>query len=103
MEHERDRASILELIRRAQAQDHEAFGILASKYRPQLETLIHVRLGPRLRSIVEAEDVIQETYLSAFTSLRKFEWRGNGSFIHWLRSIAENVIRNLDRRHFKTQ
>lgn len=48
-----------------------------------------------------AEDVVQETWLVAVRRLRDFD-PAQGSFLHWLRGIAANVIRNQlrgQRRH----
>jgi RNA polymerase sigma-70 factor (ECF subfamily) len=46
-----------------------------------------------------AEDVIQESWLIAVRSIRKFDPQA-GSFLDWLRGIAANLIRNqLRKRH----
>lgn len=45
------------------------------------------------------EDVLQETWLVAVKSIRKFDPPA-GSFLDWLRGIAANLIRNhLRKRH----
>lgn len=45
------------------------------------------------------EDVLQETWLVAVKSIRKFDPQV-GSFLDWLRGIAANLIRNhLRKRH----
>jgi len=94
--------STRKVIQKAQAGDPQAFGLLVKRYRHRLESVIGLRLGPRLRLRVEVEDVLQETYINAFSSIRKFQWRGEGSFLHWLCGIAENVIKNQARHHFRT-
>ena len=43
------------------------------------------------------EDVLQETWLTAVRSIRKFD-PGAGSFLDWLRGIAANLIRNQLRK-----
>ncbi len=44
-----------------------------------------------------AEDVVQETWLTAVRRIRVFEPE-RGSFAHWLRGIAANILRNRFRR-----
>src|SRR4051812_42900477 len=43
------------------------------------------------------DDVVQETWLIAVRSLRRFEPE-RGCFVDWLRGIAANVLRNQRRR-----
>ena len=49
------------------------------------------------RDAERAEEVLQETWLTAVRGIRKFDPR-KGSFEAWLRGIAGNVLRNLARR-----
>lgn len=44
-----------------------------------------------------AEEVVQETWLTAVRRMRRFDPR-RGSFVGWLRGIAVNVLRNRLRR-----
>ena len=88
------------LVDRAQEGDRSAFEQLVEANRARLEALIRSRLGQHLRSEVEVEDVNQETLLQAFSSIARFRWQGEQSFVRWLGGIAENVIRKeqLDRQ-----
>lgn len=61
----------------------------AEAYGP-LEAYVLWRCG-RLRDL--ADEVLQETWLTAVRSLRRFQPEA-GTFIGWLRGIAANVIRN---------
>lgn len=92
-----------DLVTKAQAGDRGAFSQLVERYREQLECLIHLRMGSRLRKFIEADDVFQETILKALESVQDFKWQKSGSFFRWLGAIAEHVIKSLARRHFKTQ
>jgi RNA polymerase sigma-70 factor, ECF subfamily len=47
-----------------------------------------------------ADEIVQETWLTAVRSLRRFAPR-QGSFLAWLRGIASNVLRNHFRRQAK--
>ncbi len=50
------------------------------------------------RASTNLEDIQQETWLRVFQSMESFRWQGEESFVHWLETIAENVIRSLARR-----
>ena len=79
-----------ELIERARGGDRAAFGDLVERYQQTVfRTVLIV-----LRSREDAEEVAQDTFVSAFRRLDGF--RGDASFKTWLLSIAWN--RALDRR-----
>jgi RNA polymerase sigma-70 factor, ECF subfamily len=65
---------------------HDAFGDLVQ---PHLTSLIRFARA-RLRSDSEAEDVVQQTVLRAFSHLRQF--RREASFRTWLSAIASNEV-----------
>ena len=79
-----------------------AFEKLVTPHLDRLESIIHLRLGKRLRLRVDVEDVLQETLMRAHTSLVRFEWRDQGSFFRWLGAIAEHVVKDLARHHFSS-
>ena len=80
------------LIRQAQAGDRDAFEQVVALHRQRLGTVVYLRLGGLVRKHVEPEDVLQETFSRALSSLSRFEWKGTDSFFAWLRVIAEHVI-----------
>ena len=92
------RRDIQELIEKAQRGDRDTFRLLIAECREALETYARKRIGAHLRTEVEVDDVIQETYAQALTSIDRFQWAGEGSFLRWLRGIAEHAILNLARR-----
>jgi RNA polymerase sigma-70 factor, ECF subfamily len=76
------------LVRRAQAGDHGAFGVLVSKYRRRV-----MQLSLRYtRNHADAEDVVQETFMKAYGALRRF--RGEAQFYSWIHRIAINSAAN---------
>jgi RNA polymerase sigma-70 factor (ECF subfamily) len=85
-----DRIQIL--VDQARQGDRAAFDDLVHGYRDRLKSMIHSRLGVHLRQTLDAEDILQESFLWAFRSLPRFQWRGENSFYRWLCSIAEHVI-----------
>ena len=86
------------LVESAKAGKRSAFDELAERYRDRLECFIRSRLGARMAEVESLEDIQQETWLRAFQSIERFQWQGEESFVHWLGTIAENVMRSLARR-----
>lgn len=81
------------LIRRTLAGEEEAFGQLAEKYQDRL----YNGMLQLLRSESDAEDVVQDAFVLAFTKLGSF--KGNSAFFTWLYRISYNVaITRLRRR-----
>ena len=93
-----DKPDTKSLLEQARAGDRAAFERVASECKDRLEGFVKARLGSHLRSVVEVEDVIQETYAQAIASISRFEWRGEGSFLRWLNRIAEHAILNLAKK-----
>ena len=75
----------LELARRSQAGDTEAFGELVTKYRAKIFTMICSIVGNES----DAWDLAQEGFLKAWRSIHRFQ--GGSSFYTWLYSITINV------------
>lgn len=89
----------LELIERVKRGDTEAFGQLFRRYRRRLAVLIHYRLGPELKSHVEVDDILQETFFLASQQMNQFTYQAPGSFMAWLSRIADHVIIDVARFH----
>ena len=94
--------STSDLVDKARAGDPDAFGVLVEQHRRRLESFVELRVWDKLRSLVETEDIIQETLIRAHSSIGEFEWRGESSFFRWLAAIAEHVILDLRRRLLET-
>lgn len=76
------------LVRLAQSGDRPAFDTLVLRYRRQL--LRHVL--PLVRDESEAEDVVQDAFVSAFNAIHHF--RGESEFSTWLYRIAINSAKH---------
>lgn len=80
------------LVAQARAGSDQAVRLLVRRYNRQL---FRTARGI-VRSDAEAEDVVQEAYVRAFTSLAGF--RGDASFSTWITRIALNVAYGRLRR-----
>ena len=87
----------LELTRRSQAGDTEAFGELVSKYSAKIFTMVYCILGNEN----DAWDLAQEGFLKAWRSIHRFEARS--SFYTWLYSITMNLTIDSLRRKGRRQ
>jgi RNA polymerase sigma-70 factor (ECF subfamily) len=85
----------LELVRRAQAGDVDAFGDLVERNRRAVFRAALAAVG----SPAEADDVAQEAFVTAFQKLSGF--RGESSFKTWLLSITWRKA--IDRRKSVTR
>ncbi|MBW3097609.1 RNA polymerase sigma factor [Pseudohoeflea coraliihabitans] len=84
-----DRAS---LVRRARGRDEQAIRELIRQMNPRLFRVARGMAG----SDAEAEEIVQETYLLAFTRLDGF--RGEAQFATWITRIAINCALMQRRR-----
>ncbi|MFO0837815.1 MAG: sigma-70 family RNA polymerase sigma factor [Phycisphaerae bacterium] len=84
-----------ELLNQAAAGDSEALASLLRTVGPQVRA--GLRIDPRWQSVVDADDVMQVTYLEAFLQISRFQPDGLPAFTGWLRRIAENNLRDAAR------
>lgn len=84
-----------ELIRRAQADDANAFSFLAERYARR----IYLLAFHYCRNAQDAEDLSQEVWLKAYQALAGF--RSDSSFYTWLRRITINAFLNHQRTSFR--
>lgn len=84
------------LVARCQAGDNAAYRDLYNKHRSEVARLIFRMLGPR----AEIDDLIQETFIHVFRSIRDF--RGDARFSTWLHRLTVNVVL-MHRRSAKSR
>jgi RNA polymerase sigma-70 factor, ECF subfamily len=80
------------LVQRAQAGELEAFELLTTRYMHRVYALAR----RMLRHDQDAEDVTQQTFLSALEGLKDF--RGDASFATWLLRIAAHASLKVIRK-----
>src|SRR5947209_9917178 len=91
------------LLRRAAGGDEGSWGALLTRHADRLRRLIAFRLDQRLQGRIDADDVLQETYLEAWEHLADYLREPAMPFFLWLRGIAGNKLRELHRHHLGTQ
>lgn len=84
-----------ELISAVLSGDGASFAVLVKRHRPLLLEMACRILGQR----EEAEDVLQEVFMSVHTHLHRF--RGESKLSTWLYTITLNRVRNQIRRRGK--
>ena len=63
---------VTHLINRLRAGDRHALGELFQGYRERLRRMVELRMDPRLRTRLDASDVLQEAYLDLAGDLDAF-------------------------------
>ena len=87
----------LDLINRTAAGDREAFNELVLKHQKPLYNLLYRMVSNH----EDASDLLQKTFVKAFTGLGSFERRS--TFKTWLYQIAINLAKNVYRDRSKAQ
>ena len=81
-----------ELVDRTLAGERDAFQVLVERHQDRLFGLVrHYTRNP-----VEIEDIVQESFLKAYTRLESFQRQG--SFYTWIYRIAVNTTLDLFKR-----
>jgi len=84
--------STFQLISKLKSGDTAVFPEVFQKYARRLAILIHYKLSPEMRHVVEVEDILQETFLKACRDLDHFSYKTPGSFMSWLAKITDHII-----------
>lgn len=90
-----------EMIRRAQAGDKHAFGVLFDAYYPGVYRYLSERMG----GAPEAEDLCQEVFLAVLGAIDEFPTGGTLGFDEWLLRVARRLAREhwLNRQEQRWQ
>lgn len=88
----------LTLLLRAKQGDSVAMEALMGRYLVRLQRWAHGRLPLTARTLMDTDDVVQDTVLNTFRRLEHFQPRHDGSLLAYLREAVSNRIRNELRR-----
>lgn len=86
------------LVFDAKAGDRAALEALFARYLPRVRQIVALRLGRRLRDLLELDDVVQEVLASALKRFDRFKQTSEGGFRHWLARMVERHITDQARR-----
>ena len=83
--------------------DDETVASIFLKYRHQLERMIEFRIDQRIRSRIDANDVLQESFLEIKNRYREFIVNPGVSFFVWIRKITYQVLIDSQAPPFSTK
>ena len=96
-----DSGETRQLVERLRAGDRAAREELFTRHRNYLARFVELRLDARVRSRVDASDVVQEAQLEAVRRLDNYVSRPAMPFRLWLRQIAFDRLLMLQRQHLE--
>jgi RNA polymerase sigma-70 factor (ECF subfamily) len=77
--------------------DADALTALLEYYGPRVAAEIQVQIGRPWQSMLDADDVMQVTYIEAFLHIRDVTTRDPAGFLAWLRRIAMHNLQDALR------
>jgi RNA polymerase sigma-70 factor (ECF subfamily) len=92
-----------DLPRQMQTGDRAALADCFARCRDRLWRVADFRLDPRLRRRVDADDVLQHTYLEADRRLEHFRGETQTEVFVWLRLVLIQTLTDLYRAHLGTE
>lgn len=91
------------LRRRLAARDVAALGELFALHHERLLQFIRFRLDSRLRARIDADDVLQESYIDAEKRINSFDYDKATTAYVWIRMIVGQTLTDLHRRHVEAK
>ena len=83
------------LLGKATSGDIDALSALLKRHGPRVRQELSIKR--QWRSVLDADDVMQVTYVEAFLQIGRFVPKDSESFLAWLRQIAQNNVRDAIR------
>jgi RNA polymerase sigma-70 factor (ECF subfamily) len=91
------------LIARLEGGEDAVLGELFCAFRDRLRRTVQFRMDPRLLGRIDAQDVLQESYLAAAQRLDHFRRSVTTSLFVWLRTITMQSLIDATRHHLGAQ
>src|SRR5579883_54585 len=88
-----------DLLECARAGDPVARGRLLELYRNYLRLMARSLIGRPLRVLLDASDLVQETFLKAHREFHQFAGSTEPELVAWLRKILVNTLANQAKHH----
>ena len=93
---------VTHLIDRLRAGDRQALGELFHCYRQRLRRMVELRMDSRLRTRLDASDVLQEAYLDLAGDLDAYRADSTLPPLLWMRLHVGRRLTTVHRRHLGT-
>lgn len=87
-----------ELLEQAVAGDRAALSDVLLLHYDGLQVHIARRISGDLERLVAADDILHQTMVRAAQGIGKYEPRHEGAFLAWLKTIADNLIRDAHKK-----
>jgi RNA polymerase sigma factor (sigma-70 family) len=87
-----------ERMQQAIAGDRAALSSLLLEHYDDLHRHISARISNHLQGLVRADDILQQTFVRVAQRIADFEPQHDGAFRAWLKTIAENLLRDAEKR-----
>ena len=87
-----------ELWRQAATGDRAALSELLLLHYDGLQRYLAARIPAELQRLLDPDDVLHQTFVRAAQSLSTFEPQHPGAVGAWLRTIAENLVKDAEKR-----
>jgi len=94
--------SLIALDEKLRQGDNQALAELFSIYRERLLRIIHFRLDQRLKTRIDTDDVLQDSYMEALKRIEHFRNFSGSSFV-WLALLVKQTLIDLQRFHFTAE
>src|SRR5438093_13227969 len=92
-----------QMLQQARDGDAASLGRLLELYQRYLALLARLQIGTRLQGKVDAEDLVQETFLEAHRNFPRFRGSCEAEFVGWLRQILAGNLADMLRRYLGAQ
>jgi len=86
-----------DILHKANAGDAAAIATLLKEVGPRVRARIDPKIGKQWAGLIEADDVMQVSYLEAFLQATRITIKDEASFVAWLTRVAENNLRDAVR------
>lgn len=88
----------VQFLERAHKGDQAARNALVVRYEARVRRVVSACMGADIAKHVEVEDVVQHTLAVALERVAEFDYRGEGSILKWLTTIAIHHINDERKR-----
>ena len=88
-----------DLVQQAIDGSETALAALLSQYRPRLRRMVSLRMDPRVKSRVDASDVLQEAFIDLANRLPEYGKNPKYPFFLWMRLVTGQQLWRVHRRH----